>query len=196
VLDDANTLKVMRLRLTLDLPLRDMLSLAAQARVESEGGAAPRSFKGPARVPHAVPLVALRAHARQNGASLGRDRGERRHGSWSPPTHFRCMTPDIDERCLEATGLHTGGVLCSFVAARCDPPHPVAQAATGGARSHDLFPTPSIQPASAHRTQLLTPTRTRILGGDIEVARGALAFRGEVAWAGVVHKLPTRRTSR
>jgi hypothetical protein len=106
------------------------------------------------------------------------------------------MTPDIDERRLAATGLHTGGVLCSFVAARCDPPQPVAQAAIGGPHGHDLFPTPSIQPLSAHSTQLLTPTRTRILGRDIEIARAALAFHGEVAGAGVVDKLPTRRTSR
>jgi hypothetical protein len=35
--DDAKTLNVVRLRLTLDPPRRDPLSLAAQARVDSEG---------------------------------------------------------------------------------------------------------------------------------------------------------------
>lgn len=77
--------------------------------------------------------------------------------------------------------------LRSSYAARYDLLHPLADAGIGMAEGYDLFPTLGLRSASADGLQLvLTPTRTRMIGGDIALTRGPLVLRGEVAWVGVV----------
>ena len=53
----------------------------------------------------------------------------------------------------------------------------------GAIDGHDLFPTLALRAVSAQGVQLVTTaTRTRLLGGDIALTRGALVLRAEVAW--------------
>ena len=69
------------------------------------------------------------------------------------------------------------------LALRYDVLSSAADWSLGAIDGHDLFPTLALRAVSAQGVQLVTTaTRTRLLGGDIALTRGALVLRAEAAW--------------